>query len=232
MRSQLAAIHLILPVALFDAACLPPPACHCPDLAMSTTLVAPADGATNVPVNAFVWLGSSETFGLSGTIEVSGPSGSIEGTTAQVTTVGDSGGAVTVFQPSQPLPPNTSFTASLGGKTFSTFTTGSTTAGSAPAVPTVSVSKQTFSPGECETESATVTLNQPGIFVVAQVQGEESAFNPPPATGRVVQVITSTSTSFVEGTCANWAGNSSLARLGAVDIAGQFSGWTDWQTIK
>jgi hypothetical protein len=217
----------------------------------TTDLLAPASGSANVPLNAWIWVGSVEDSkngdgflvedGLGpADIQLSGPAGPVSGTTGTLSTDFDPEGAeLTFFRPAADLAPMTTFTFTVNGARTVTFTTGSAEAGASPTVPTVTGEGETFPANECLTKSFGFSFSPGGLFIVAQLQGEESEFSPPPFSGRVARVMSSAplvesqdGLVFTQGQCANWSVNSSQVRFGAVDIAGQFSGWSAWQPVK
>ncbi len=213
-------------------ACVDSTNCNCPSYRMAD-IVAPAPGSKDVPVDALVWIApgigiyNGQTKAV--TVQVLSPAGSVAGATESLET-DITGMSVRFFRPAHMLDPWVVYTVSVNGSPVSSFTTGSQLAGPPPAVPSVSVTIERFPPGECYSESAEVSLSQPGLFVIAQVKGEESAFQAQSMSGRVAQVLSSPSASFFVGACGyNWP---STARFGSVDIAGQFSGWTNWKAIR
>jgi len=240
MRRILWAVGIVGAFGVVSGCPLTP--CECPDLGGSVGLAAPADGATGVLVDTMIWAGASQAVTqdiASGantltpaTLQLTGPSGPVAGTTGTLTRDGDQGpAALTFLQPSGHLAPNTTYKILLNGTAVSSFTTGTATAGAPPPIPTVSVATQTYPAGECLTKTEDITVDQPGLFVVVQLPGEEAAFMPPTFAGQVAQIVTGTSVEFSAGRCGNSSTTPAQARFGAIDIAGKFSGWSAWQNL-
>jgi hypothetical protein len=218
----------------------------------SRSMLAPASGATNVPVNARVWLGMRE-LGImfpgqgtkdpdAGTVNLSilGPNGaSVDYDESGFGTTND---FVTVLVPKAPLPATSEFTVFVNETAVGTFTTGTTADTTPPAVPTVkNLALHANGDGsgiDCGASNfAQFDLDFGGDTILAIVGvGGSSDIDTKGLRGPAV-LATENSVIIGERGCApsNWdgaaPGAATTIEAGFYDVAGNFSGWSKRQVI-
>lgn len=195
----------------------------------SHRVVAPADGAVDVPTNAKIWVGFAD-WDIRDVVLL-GP-GDIEpdvefgielvGETKHYTTPTWNGTALTIWTPVAPLEPNTDYQVwSCEGASCSTmeaaFRTGDGPSSAPPPVPEV-ISAAGDRRGRCDPETITMQLAGEGIFVV------DFAEDDPDADHEADGLLVSPRGDIVLP--APRTGDISL-RVGAHAIDGSFSGWSE-----
>jgi MYXO-CTERM domain-containing protein len=217
-------------------------ACSCIDPMQSTSLVAPADGATDVPVNARIWVGSGQMPPL--TDEQTGqpkePAVQLLDDQDQFVVgtqsiIQSTDGLVYVFTPAQPLGAGRTYRARANGAGIAAFTTGSGTDTEAPAVPSVVSEDSDAAPnreGPACGPSYWVRyeLKTDGILTVADRDGT-STLNPEALSGTVTSLEQGTAFQLGRNACVdNWpgvkSGDTGQVRFGTFDLAGNFSGFS------
>lgn len=197
--------------------------------------VLPLNGATDVPLNARVFYFPQ---GSAGTPVLKDDTGAAVSTTSSTITI--QAGSVTVLTPSQPLTANKSYTVSVTSGTLSTFTTGTTTATQAPAVPHVTgedpiTGSYAGGPpwGDNLFAINRVTIDGTAPMVLVDVDNK-TTFAPASLSGSAAHLTDSKTIEFDrDGICTvKVESDSAQVRLGALDVAGNFSGWSDPQTVN
>lgn len=189
-------------------------------------VVLPADGATNVPLNAHVWIAGQSDGSQSGAITVTVVGGfAVQGTERELVPSFSSSG-VRQFVPSKPLAPNTSYVVRTGGMDVTRFTTGTSTLEKPTAAPQTTVTDRHVPQSHCDGASGTVALNPPGALNLVVIAGQEPAFDGDRAEGTVMLMSMSPSITLSSGLCGVWNGKDKV-RFGTLDVAGGFSGWSE-----
>jgi len=219
-------------------------ACSCA-VPQDTFFQQPDSGATGVPLNTLVWVGTSETRGEP--IELVGPDGvALPGIEGNLQSAWES---IDVFTPDLLLDANTTYQVQVAGQTISSFTTGATTDEVPPERPDVtdlstwSEPADPFGRTSCgptpASHGASFTWDLQGDSVLVLLDREGLA---------------DVDTDLIEGSVPGLAPHGSVsigngfvcggdtwdeARLGAqtdfqygsFDIAGNFSGWSEPETV-
>ncbi len=227
-----------LPLALATTLAATPvaQACSCDD---SYTLLWPELDATGVPVNARVW---ASEYGLDPYFlrVVGAPlEMSLSYSTSRIDTVE---GPLEVLTPDELLAPNTSYELLVCSEDIEVvcnvigrFTTGADEDRDPPPLPI-----ETDRDGDADaigrycgkSKSVTLEVAAEGLLVV---QIDEGSLDPLSLSGATTFVTREGSVQVGEGGCLRgWPGSSKTAslRYGAFDLAGNFSGWTDSDTLQ
>lgn len=203
-----------------------------PALALScapASVVAPAPDASNVPTNTRIWCGNE----LGGNpLSLSDPEGeAVSGTSSLITTVEFELG---VFEPDEELRPNTTYSVECGYSSHS-FTTGSARLDSAPPVPDPTNWSAHAYEDSTWGDTFYITFegaSAKGTLVVVDLEGSAN-LNPDAPSGSVTQaVLPPEFIALGRGPCVGgWEGAGLRAKadvaLGAFDVAGNFSGWSE-----
>lgn len=207
-----------------------------PDSRIVDDSVAPADGDALVPLNARVWVGGLHLFAFEeGTgrlleqpraIRVATNGVDIDGT---ITHIVANSGVIGVFTPVDPLAPSTTYDVFIEDEPLSAFTTGQDDDLDAPIIPTATFAPQgaVYAAYSCDGQpsGATVTVGPTFLTLVDAVDGgvfdDENLGGSVSAYSRGAPV-------FLNAIAEEGPFD---ARLAAVDIAGNFSGWSEPQTI-
>lgn len=196
--------------------------CRC---SRELAVVWPQNGASKVPINARVWVGSSISLG-SPQLRVVGEE---RGIAVSTSIIGANRGVIAVFTPHQPLAPNTTYEVvdcSDGECVIRTrFTTGAAMDHDPPPLP-VEVGRDG---GACGTAHwASVDVESEGLVIM---QIEERPFDPAAISGIVAFAGFPGEIVVGVGEClSGWqlkSRESAEVRYGAFDVAGNFSGWTE-----
>lgn len=209
-----------------------------------TTFLAPTDGARDVPTNTLVWVGGA-VFGFEVPLEQAQVVlTTSQGSVVQGTTSVLRGGmhALVVFRPGITLEAGSTYVVSANGERLGSFTVGSAPDETKPSVPTVeSQEEHVDGPGSgvssCgESNWARLTLTHDGLFALALRDGD-SVFDETKPSGNATDFAFDNKTITIGnlGCSSNWseaaAGASTNVRLGAFDIAGNFSGFSDKRLV-
>jgi len=215
----------------------------------------PEDGATEVPRNAKIWLGAvarsslaEEALASEDLFELIGPEGDVAITVTEIDSrsYGDieelSG--LWVVSPVEPMMPGLHQLLGGEGPRFGLeFTVGEMSVDEAPPVPEVVGKVYSVSGGRglwCPEETRMVTLDlaEPADLLVVEQEGGDVLDTEALAGGVADAAPTGDNTfSFGRGGCVyNWLdaerGDDTRIRLGAYDIAGNFSGWSPWIDVN
>lgn len=250
-------LHAALPLLMLVSVShfsRPASACSCMIQFTGPFDVAPGDATTDVPLNARVWVGGGMTMmspdgqplvdrALPTRLELMGPATGEVAVNTSVVSGTLRNASLTVLTPVEPLAPEATYGVFVGDELVSTFTTTTSTDAQPPPVPTVElVSSRTsieYFPGlncsSCPPSAfATVELSGERLFYVADFV-DDQAFEPNEANGEVRVLTSDPVLEFGKGACGgNWdAGpfSSQSFRVGAFDIAGNFSGWSEPRLI-
>jgi hypothetical protein len=205
-------------------------------------LIAPRPEAVNVPTNTLIWCSSSPTNEVS-PIRLTDPDGVVVNGTH--TRMSSSRYALWIFHPDSELLPSSDYLATCrrdyeGSDRTSPFTTGTSAASAPPAVPNISSMDLTAHHGYWG-DSYLATFRNVGALdsIIVLDLGGGAALDAEAPSGHVADVeALSFSQDFAVGhsVCGgNWPtanlGGSNTVALGAFDLAGQFSGWSDTRSI-
>ena len=212
-------------------------ACSC---MFGSPIVLPADGATGVPLDTRVWVGSQwntdDGTGEAGFAETEllGPDGArVPGSMTGIVSRQD---GLSVFTPDAPLAPNTRYTVRVeAGGLESTFTTGEARSAGAPGVPEAEVLETEVDPNREESACGPVAVallrvRHDGVLALADREGS-ATYDPARADGSVTGLTEEDTFSLGTSLCLHtWPeadeGASTEVRFAAVDLAGNFSGWS------
>jgi hypothetical protein len=207
-------------------------ACSCVDPRSETSLLAPSDGAVDVPLNTRIWIGAKfgiDTFELrdSRDAKVESALSFIDGGNARMH----------VLSPKAALEPSSTYHVVVDGVSLVSFTTGADRDETAPARPAVtSQASKIYEPDgydSCGPSYATeFQLTGEGLLTVMVQEG--TVFNPNTVSGAPLFVsyeASGTPSLGRSGCFTNWPdaerGASKPVRFGSFDLAGNFSGLTD-----
>lgn len=210
------------------------------------SVTAPLPDAVDVPTNTRVWCShylddeSSQIF----LTDLNGMA--VSGTQALLSTPEFD---VLVFRPDSALEPNTTYRASCpkpfpgedeDGREFS-FSTGSSSLSKAPPIPNVATVELLARKGDDWGDSYFALFQNPGELgnIIVLNLGGSSTLNPDELSGEVADpMYLTTQQAYLVGTgpCGgNWPGAalgaSTTVALGAFNLAGGFSGWSDTVTV-
>lgn len=219
-------------------------ACSCIDPKDSISLIAPEDGATEVPVNAKIWVGGGrvqrEYNEQTGKMEASpielldNQDQLVEGTKS---TLEAADGVVYLFKPAVSLTAGGTYRVRAGETVLSTFTAGSDSDTVAPAIPTVlsedgkSNPESLFGQSSCGPSFwVKFELKTEGILNVVD-RDNTSALDTQAPSGTASSIEATPSVWLGSSGCTtNWpdatSGASAQVRFGTFDIAGNFSGFS------
>jgi hypothetical protein len=219
------------------------PQCKCAALNI-VEAASPADGATNVALDTAIWVSEThahadpktivaQTGAAPPVITLEAPEGDVPGDLSVLSTDTDPDGAVvSLFRPRKALDSHKTYTIKVNGELLGSFTTGTEAATPGAEIPASSVAVHSAG-GACLSESADVTLGRAGYLVLEQFEGEESLFTESTLAGRVAAIPpASPFTLSVNGSCGTVPVSISRVRFGAANVAGKFSGWGEWQSIR
>jgi len=210
-----------------------------------TEFIAPADGAAEVPTNAKVWIGG-------------GHWGMGDGDASSLLTLVDAAGVpvdvtvteiqgdmdvLAVLAPAADLDAGSSYTVlDGGGGVLTSFTVGVEGDESAPEIP-IETNREASSdprgpmpPSSCGySDMVTIDVDSDGLFVVANVEGA-NALNTDGLSGSASQMTFENRLRIGKAGCTfSWPDAEPTASTevsyGAFDLAGNFSGWTDGETV-
>jgi len=239
MRAIPAAPLFVLSLLATAAGPRPAGACSCAWL--ETEALYPADGQTDVPMNARIWVGGGEYWGEPGDGEsrltlLDGDGQPVAVEYSELTGYND---LIAVLSPTAPLASGVTYEIQLDGdEPLGRFTVGSDSDTAPPAVPlevdressaSARVAGMTSSCGPSDVVN--LTLEDTGLVYVATVEGadgpdtsalhgESSDLSPTPEL-RIGSA----------GCTWSWSdaapGAATTVRWGAFDLAGNFSGWSE-----
>lgn len=203
--------------------------------------VVPIDGSVDVVRDAKIWVPLGNRYEIEDlTIVDEDRRLAVEGTWSTIVdnVLGDN--ELAVFHPGRALRANTTYGVEASFVRLGAFTTGErftvgTPTISSPRVDSIFVDVGGSS-GECRRNSehfvsVTVSAEHDGAFLLVDVDGV-SSLNIAALDGLVVNIAAGNSIGFGSSLCAGpWPraapGASGLARVGSLDIAGLFSGWSE-----
>ncbi len=230
-------IRLSLSVALLVA--LAPAAARACSCAFGIDLRWPEDGEIDVPINARVWVSDAFEELDDVQLRVAGETDAVAMTKATIAT---SFGDVAVLTPTSPLAPGTAYEVVACNTldcdhTITRFTTGADADEVAPAVPEETDRDGGAGGGAFDScgkrRWVDVELDAEGL-VVMEVGAE--SFDPAALVGPVTFIGLEHDIKVGRGGCLNgWpgdAGRDSTVRYGAFDVAGNFSGWTEVDSLR
>jgi hypothetical protein len=202
-------------------------------------LLQPAPGATGVPINTRIWFVNPP--GTEPPTVVTGPTGQVHARIGRLNAGLPTAGSVYVLTPTEPLAPNSDYTfANPRGQVAGNFRTGAASDDVAPGKP-VETKRESLADwslgGTCGDSWQVVrsSVTWEGPFLVARLAAAEPASapdllaNPPSGDTPYLFVSSAAEVSFGASRCTWWPSGFSDGRLwyGAMDIAGNFSGWSD-----
>ena len=211
-------------------------ACDCVPPHTATELLAPADGANDVPPNAKIWIGAGFTTVEDASLTLLDKAGKpVAGHTQALTSGWD---LITVFAPDAPLVEGQTYSVKVGGKQVSRFAVKGGTDLTAPAIPTAGTIEVEIDEGRSDcgaTYMGRVNFLSDGLVMVLDREGE-STLDPLGPSGNVSAISFRSERragdriSVGRGPCVNnWPaakpGAKTQVRLGAFDLAGNFSGF-------
>ena len=244
---------LFLALSLTAAASLPASAlaCSCMEIG-GTWTTAPEDGQVDVPLNALIWVGAGITRGLyedeeQHAIELLDPSGAVM--TGGEGRLRGNWDWFDVFTPDLLLEPSSTYSIRVNGEIQATFTTGTESDTEAPEQP-VETERRTWSRGPTIVDggmcgdgspshgfSLSFAENADTFITILDAEGLADV-DVDAIEGDVPALSAWQSVSGGRGFgCGgdNWDGARNGAeatfRVGSFDIAGNFSGWTEDDTI-
>lgn len=191
----------------------------------SVQVIAPADGAVDVPVNARLWMGDSD----SGPWLTDATGQEVPGTVSSLRSMA---GIVRVFTPDAPLTPGATYIGS-GSPGETIFTVGTDTDTTPPLVPSVTSREQFFGDTSCggSGDDRVLTLGIADRAVVTLVDiNRSSNLNPSVPEGPISVVADDGEMVHIgKSPCTrSWEGVGDIGvRLGSFDVAGNFSGWSE-----
>lgn len=207
----------------------------------------PELGATEVPLNTRIWIAQLEEFEIpplgEPLLHVFGETTALEFTTSTIDT---GNGPLTVLTPLAPLAPMTRYELldcayvdcvdGTGGSLVTRFITGTTTDTAPPPRPV-----ETGRDGDADRGGRTscgksawarVEFTAEGLVVM---QLDEGTLDPEALLGEVSIATLEDNATVGRGACftgwPDWESNSATVRYGAFDLAGNFSGWTEPDTL-
>jgi hypothetical protein len=206
-------------------------------------VVAPREGATEVPLNTLIWVRFGDEASEAPTLADANQN--LIGLEPAGTLTGRNGPQVGAYQPTQELAAGTAYKVAFGQLTAS-FTTGAATDVDPPPPPAVITCTEQRSPQMGATSSCgdyhyrSVSAVSTGVVVLARLAGE--SFDDASRTGEVAvldvpggaasQVDLLVGKSPCDGTTwSGKAGDSTRLQLASYDSAGSFSGWGEQQTV-
>lgn len=221
---------ILAAIAALAPASARPCSCRFP----TSGVAAPADGASDVPRNAKIWLGGmSERSGASLPVLVDAAGQQVP---VVATTIAD----VLILSPVATLEPGQRHAVTSDGQPLLAFTTGEDVDDAPPEVPQVLETTATSGfpdPfGTCGTAHfAEMTFRADGHMTVL-VREDVDALDPAGLSGDVMLATATSPVRFGRGGCASgWPGagplSSTRLRLGSFDVAGNFSGLGDAELI-
>lgn len=208
-------------------------ACSC--YSPGDDFVAPVDGATDVPVNARIWVGSR----WSSPVLTDDEYGDVVPTTETLIEGNDT--EIVVLTPIAPLVPGTRYR--VEGVRATIFTVGTSTDTTAPTIPT-ELSREPrvehvgwdpfggeSSCGEADHVSVSVQLAHDGVLAVVDADGATD-LDPAQLSGGITSAAFPTRVTLGRGVCLHsWPeieeGTTARLRYGSFDLAGNFSGWSE-----
>lgn len=203
-------------------------------------LPAPANDATDVPLNTLIWLDGGTVDPAAGLEPalVDDADSAVPLTTTQWGALG--GQPFSVLHPSTTLAANTHYRVLLGSAQLTAFTTGTSTLSAAPEMPQVLGTKTTQAEpamgpvlaGSCGPASATArfTLNAQGAMVLVDVNGT-TTFVEQGLSGLVSDVVPAADDAQVLVFGASETQEVAV-RFASLDLTGGFSGWTEPVTVR
>lgn len=226
-------------------------ACSCAAPTRDPQIVAPLPDATEVPLNAKVWIGVGHTGDTPAfankTITLREVSGAHVATTASVLAMRYA--AVQVLSPAAELVASTTYEVLVDGESLAQFTTGTTRVETTPSRPSVISSTPSFYEPEgydsCGPSYGESFKVQSDNVLTVMVQ-DTSEVDTTALSGGATQLLFSASNQIdaeyrspmigMSGCFTNWSGAgrgaSTNVRFGTFDIAGHFSGFTDALDVK
>lgn len=238
---------LLLPgLAIIVAGALPRQAWACSCAFDDTQMLAPADGETDVPTNARVWIGAGLYWGERGDSEYRLQLLDEDGTPVDVVITELAGyiDMIAVLTPAAPLSPGMVYEIEVDGEeTLGTFEVGSDSDSDAPAVPaeldreSSSSARHPNMMSSCgPTDVVSLTLEDTGLVYVANIEGVDG-MDTDGLTGEASELSPSPELYIGSAGCTwSWPDAephaSTTVRWGAFDIAGNFSGWSDPATVS
>ena len=218
-------------------------ACSCAWL--ETDFLAPVNGATDVPTNARVWIGSGLYWGEPGDAEfrIELLDGDGVPVAVSVTDLMGYNDLISVLTPSVPLQAGETYRIRVDGdETLGTFTVGSGEDTSPPEVP---VEEDRTSSADARipnmmsscgySDVVTLTLGNAGLVQVANIEGAD-ALDTDALEGESSDLSVDGQLRIGSAGCTwSWPdaepGASTTVRWGAYDIAGNFSGWSEPEKV-
>ncbi len=239
-RSRHAVCALGLIAALLSVL-LPSAAWACSCVGPFLSFVAPADRATGVPLNTRIWIGAGEIFDAPPHLAVELHEEPSTIRNGGWTLLEAPNAKLHVFTPAAELKPNTRYRIVINGERRAEFTTGEARDEEAPASPVLvgqeeNLESSTFGAVSSCGESATVALTvESDAPILLLDRAGTSGFDPTTLHGSVTAIEVDQGTTqrmlvVGQGGCtSNWPeagrGESTQVRLGAMDLAGNFSGF-------
>jgi len=205
-------------------------ACSC--ITPTIEVVAPADGAVDVPTNARLWVGGID----SGPSLMDASGTEVPGTVSSLRSLG---GIVRIFTPDAPLTPGATYTGIGADRRRTIFTVGSAPDTTPPAVPSITSRKHdpgrtfgtTFGGSNCDSaDDRLLTLGIADSAVVTLVDiNETSNLNTSVPEGPVSIMSDGDGVAIGKSACLyTWEGTGDMGvRLATFDVAGNFSGWSE-----
>lgn len=239
-RSLLSLSFLALGTALLPGraeacSCMPPG---------FTSFMAPEDGATAVPTNTRIWVGGQQTGG-----------GDFSGQTALPIELRDAQGnvvpgdeqelqgafeLVAVFVPDAELTPGENYQVLIGGEVLSTFSVGDGRDDMPPQIPVITSQDNIHESGNfssCgEAHYANLGVSHGGVLALMDRE-EESTLDETHPAGILTELVIRDSVTLGNAPCqSSWdeakRGSKTQVRFSAFDLAGNFSGWSQNETIR
>ncbi len=205
-----------------------------------TELLAPADGATDVPVNARIWVGAGTANWGQGAVTLTGEAGAE--VAATVSDLSGNNERIIVLAPAADLDAGAAYEVRVDDEVIGSFVAGAEADDAPPEVPGELEREATSSarvPGMANscgpTDVVTLDLEPTGHVLIASLQGEDTV-DVEAIDGEAADVSLDGLLRIGSAGCTwSWTdaapGASTGVRWGAFDLAGNFSGWSDEVTV-
>lgn len=218
-------------------------ACSCMPAGF-TDFMAPEDGATSVPTNTRIWVGGQQLGNgdFSGQttlpIELQDASGNaVPGTEQKLVGAAE---LVAVFVPAADLTPGESYQVVVGSEVLSTFSVGGGRDETPPQVPSIVSQDNIHESGNVsscgEAHYANLGIRHDGVLALMDRE-EESTLDATLPAGTLTELVVRDTVTLGDAPCAtSWEeakrGSKTQVRFSAFDLAGNFSGWSQDETVR